>query len=400
MKPIRGLGLVACIALVFGNDPQGRVEAAQSTTGIWAQLQSPDPAVFAANLRAAGFPDATVGLLVSQQLESVYAARERELAPSMESTEGLRRFWAPEVRAAWLQLQREKSQRLRSVLGVAPDQRAKADWLVTAFPKLTVEARDIVRTITEDYDELDQRVRAEAHGYLLDEDAVMLEYLRQQRGSDLRQVLSEDEVLDYQIQRSRLGSLVRFRMELMEPTPAELRLVYQLAIQHGLETDFNRGAMVNPMKVLADIEDELARNWSPDRMQEYRRSRSHTYRKVFQLAQRLGLPRDSAAKVQDSFERMNKSLQDKFPHPAPPSRDGTSGGSPVMISRATNTQPARALRSGIPPEETAAFVKASLSTHLAEVRAVLGDRGFEEYESFCPWISRMAQGTLIYLYNY
>src|SRR3954463_8923848 len=120
---------LACLVLVF--NPSAR--AADVPTGAWAKIYSSDIPSYAANLRAAGVPAETVGVLISQEINARFKEREQELEPSLTSLQTLKEGWSAERREALVKLKREKNDLLRATLGAVPNETAKIELL---YPSL------------------------------------------------------------------------------------------------------------------------------------------------------------------------------------------------------------------------------------------------------------------------
>lgn len=143
---------------------------AAAPTAAWATFYSTDIPRYAANLRAAGCPEETIGVIISQEVNARFKAREEQLQPSTVTMKSLRADFSPERREALVQLRLEKNAILRAALGAVPQETVRVDWLPTALARLTPAQRDVVRMITDDYDVMIARVMSESFGHLLEED--------------------------------------------------------------------------------------------------------------------------------------------------------------------------------------------------------------------------------------
>lgn len=363
---------------------------------IWSQLYSKDEATYAVNLRAAGFPEAVVSVLVSQSIESDFAKRERALVPSTETAVGLRHFWAADVRAHWLRLQQEKSDRLRAALGRLPAQRVQSDWISSAFPDLLPEAQDEVRNLTEDYDNLEERVLAESRGHLLDDDLEMIAYLHRERAADLHRVLNDGQVVDYLIRRTKLGKLLLDKFEAFEPTPAEARLCYRLAEQHGLGLELYRNRHYDFEQAMRAVDKDLAEVWTPERLASFQRCRSWSYLRTFRIAERLGLGKVAADQVAESYDRMNESYRELFPASVAKAWRLGAGPNGIPDDLKAFVASAPAIDPPLPSGTREENVQRILAIHLGEVKAILGPRGTHEYEeTHHTWIRELKQGRLV-----
>ncbi len=362
------------------------VFAADAPENTWRQLHSTDFSRFAANLRTAGFPEETIGLLISQDVTRRFEERERALQPSVHSAEELRSFWTPERREAWLQLRKEKNELLRSVLGIAPDVVAATDWVAANYPRLSRSDCDTIRMITEDYDQLLQRVLTQSRGHLTDFDRETIGFLEAERVQDLGRLLSAAEVIDYQIKRSRFGTFVRHQLQCFDPSPAELQTYYQLGVKHGLHLlAFGHRMGQNP-EIQQAVDAELAALWSAERVATLKRARHPHYQTTFKLVDHLALPVAVADQIFDSHRQLDEDLRSMSSRRPAPVRIAVAPGERPDITAI------QAQRSAERKEALTGF----LDRHLAVVLSLLGETGLAEYrEVNRNWIERIAAGTVV-----
>lgn len=368
--------------------------AASAPPTAWVQLYDADAARFAANLRLAGFPEVTVGLLVSHEINTRFEAEERRLIEASQATDNIRKLWDPAHRVAWLQLQREKSRALRTALGTAPGVRATTDALAVEFPDLTPEARAALADIFLDYQQLEERVLAESKGHLLEMDLAMLTFLHEERSADLRQHLEEDRLIDLLIRRTRLGAILRSMLQCFDATPVEWRDCYRAGEKLGWNATVFQSGSIRVFDHFRELDEELGRTWSAERVAMLLRARRLSYRSTYQLVERLGQPRETVEVVHDSYLSMLNALLERHPPDA---------GMPRRFALRHELSVPIATGVPLPPKpftmtkkEREQFVLSVLDTHLAEVRDALGVLGYDEYCTMNDhWISRMRQGVTV-----
>ncbi len=371
---LRGVWRLAIVAVAG-------VPAVAGAAGLWARLYDPDPAVFVQHLRAAGMPGPEADLLIAHEVDRAYAVREKALEPPAATTEAQRDWWTPERRAAWLDLHRDKSRYLRQILGHAPDSGPKTDWIRETFPRLSPAQEDLVRAITADYDELLASERAAWQGHETRADLDTEIHLEENRSNELAEVLTPDEVADYEIRNSRLGRKLREDLTCFEPTQEELRTCLRVLHEVGHAADYLQTGIKIEVPVggpfvggppRAYPRDLAARQalaagleslWSPERLEHFWRAYSSFYRTTFFIVRRLGLPDSVTDQIFDSRVAISATEAEVRPY------NGPAASAP---SRKFGRFPALA------------------EQHCRLVRSLLGEKGYAEYlEQNRGWIDRM-----------
>lgn len=347
--------------------------------GIWAQIYSPDISTYADNLRAAGVPKATVGVIISHEINTLFRAREAALQPSLKSLQTLKEGWSAERREALIQLRREKNELLRSVLGAVPDETAKVDFSPESLAGATVEQREMARLIMEDYQAMTARVNRESRGFLLEEDREKIRYLDAAVDADLAQVLSPELAVDFHIERTGYLRALRGRLELFKPTAQEVRDLFTVRRRTGLDVEARNMNSNRLMEIHRASLAELAKLWSPKRYAEYTRLASTTYQEAYHLARRRGLPSDVADRIFDSRKETYKKSWDF-----------------MQQSRAAQTKGTRPTSSTPPSSPQNDPVKDAIAEHISLVKQLLGEAGYEEYYGLnSSWIDLFSKGSVL-----
>lgn len=350
MRPLPLLVAFACASLAHAAQP----------SGLWAQLYSPDLKQFAANLRGAGVPEETVGLLVSQAVNNRFAAREQALQPSVASVQTLREGWTAERREELLKLKQEKNDLLRSVFGQLPGETAKPAIIPPTLTHLTPPQRELVRLITEDYAAMNARVFTESRGVLLEEDREKLRYLETARDTDLVKALGEENALDYQVATNPLMKATIPRLQLFQPTPQELRDLFVVRRKYDYEIAIRTtGNPGRQQEVKKQINAELLQRWGAPRFAAYQRLGSSIYQQIYFLVQRLGKPAAIADQIYDSQLAAREGPMKMI--------DELRGRGPVM------------LKEGERPPRPGDLAKKLIAEHCELVKQLLGVDGYNEY---------------------
>lgn len=333
---------------------------AAEPTGLWAQLFSPDLKTYAANLRNAGAPEETVGLLVSQAINARFKEREDKLRPSVDSLETLRQGWSAERREALLQLKQEKNDLLRSLFGVLPAEVANPVRIPETLGHLTKGQREMVRLIVEDYDAMNARVFTESYGVLLEEDREKLRYLESARDTDLVKAIGEADAINFQVATSRLMQATVQRLKLFQPTAQELRDLFLVRRKYGYEIALRTtGNPGGSQELKKKINAELEQLWGKERFAAYVRTSSAIYQQTVFLVQRLGKPPAVADQIYDHQVAAREA--------------------PFKMMDEMRTRGPIRLREGELPPRPGDLAKQKMGEHCEFVKQLLGDAGYEEY---------------------
>jgi hypothetical protein len=360
---------------------------------VWASLYSTDIPRYAANLRAAGCPEETVGLLISHEINLRFLEKEKALQPSLLSAKTLREEFSPERREALLKLGLEKNAMMRSVLGRVPQEVARFDWTPGELSHLTPQEQETVRMIMEDYNTMIARILVESRGHLIDEDRDKLRFLETQRESDLGKFLNQDEMADFELKVTAYGQAIRTGLVLFNPTQEQLRTYLTLGRKHGLDYESFRLNPERKNEEQAAMNAELEKIWDAETYARYRRGISGHYVQIFALVARLHLPASVAEEVfasqKQTTEAAYRIYEDARPtasRPPPPPY-----GTERMFHQAP-LSPSNSERIRSSHDQIVALTQA----HCDLIRERLGDAGFAEYFALNRrWLSEMQTGGVI-----
>jgi hypothetical protein len=386
---MRGLiySLVGC-GLILGS-------VGRAAEDIWARLRSDDITTFADNLRGAGIPTDTVAIIISHEVNQRFRDREAQLQPNHSNASSLRQEFSPERREALLQLRLEKNEILRAALGTVPTAKAQFEWPAAVLNRLSERERDVVRAITDDYDLMIGRVMTEARGYLLDDDREKLRFLETERAADLRKVLTEEEVLDFEIATTGYGREIRVLLQVFEPTPEQLRTYLRLAKETGLAHLARSKASQQFVARRREFEDRLAATWDAETYTRYRRSISINYVALHLLVRRLKLDPEIALRIHDSARATTEEGMRLFrqtaswetPTSAPA---GVRSTTLVIVPNQPEIQAAQA--------KVAVKMRELVEAHARFARTLLGERGYTAYADVASgWMEPMRRGQAVQL---
>lgn len=210
------------------------VSPATAAVSAWPEFQASDLSGLVARLRGAGFPPATIRVVVSNILRERYAVRMRELLPQQNPAE----YWknprydlaaSPKTQAALRDLGREQNKQLKDLLGEDFYRAETVDLLGARerqFGDLPLAKIEQFQKITADYNELSTKVRDDSQGILLPEDREKLALLEREQRADIERLLTPEELLQYDLRNSRAANTVRSRLGKFDVTEEEFRALY------------------------------------------------------------------------------------------------------------------------------------------------------------------------------
>jgi hypothetical protein len=285
----------------------------------WSTIESTNYAVYINNLRGIGCPEETVRDIIITDISKLFAKRRAALRAQLQPY----KFWQtgdalqndyssnPELQKVLQELEKEQRTLVKQLLGVDYKTEMARYWLDENYDDrmygfLAPEKQDQIKTLQSKFDELEQEVYARSKGMLLDEDQEQLRRIEKQREAELAQVLSPEELEEYQLRNSSTANSMRAQMTGFQPTEEEFRKIFR--IQKVFDNDFNSAFDVTDnaqaeVKARAQQEaqdalnDEIKTILGDKRFTEYQRAQDPDYRTLVQVADRFELSRDVANRV-------------------------------------------------------------------------------------------------------
>jgi hypothetical protein len=279
--------------------------AAPEPPRLWEQLEGENARSFALRLRAAGVPDRTGRLLVTDALRRQYLERQRQLIGSTEPAD----FWKTAAAAAdrdrqseLRALAREHRDLLAAVYGGDEGVAADRERERRLYGPLPDEKLDRVDRIHADYGEMAEDIRVSAGSLLLPTDRETLALLEQERRKDVAAILTAEELELYDLQTSATARTLRARLAAFAPTEREFRAFF--ALQRDFDERFGPGGIApddGRQRERASAEVELNARiraaLGETRYEEYRKTQDAGYRMAARIAERFGLPTRRAGDV-------------------------------------------------------------------------------------------------------
>ena len=338
--------------------PASPAAAAGGGPEIWSSLQNPDLRTYRAQLEAAGFSPRLARALAAAELHRQFMARWTAVARKTDDYP----FWEQLVRdpATSAELQRifrEEYETSRELLGPNPDGDAPA-LLHAQFPSLSEDKIARILSISQAY--AGQRIDvfgSLAGGSMTTAMRDKLLALDHDQHAQLAQVLTPEELENYELRTSQLAGELRVKFSAFDGTDDEFRTVFRLqsnfadrlAPQYVPPTPEERDAREAAQKELSE---QIHAALGDERFAQYQRSQDFNYQQTYRLVGRLDLPHSAA----DDVWAVQQDIQQRFP-----------------ALRANRT---------LTPEARAQQLAAMADEAKTRITSILGERGFEAYKQY------------------
>lgn len=299
-------------------DKAGGINVADVDPALWTNLSGEDHAALVTRLRDAGFPPSVVRAIVAAQVGESFAARRKAIAPPKTDIP----FWKidqptdPKTLAAVRELGREQGKAMKELLGTTLpiDDPLYAASLRRQYGNLPQEKIDQITRVKQDYQELQQQVYTAAGMgsggpiTMLPEERAKLALLEKEQRTDIAQLLTPQELEDYELRASNTANQMRYSLSAFQPNEDEFRTIYKL--QRQFDEQYNGQAMMAAQgtpaaqevmrqrmeaqkQLVADVKAALG----PERGADYERASDNNFQQINRVVERLDLPKESAVQV-------------------------------------------------------------------------------------------------------
>jgi hypothetical protein len=286
---------------------------------VWPALDSAEAAKLIERLEKSGFPSDIIRALISAQIREQHAARRKALLGAA----GDRPFWKdsipdPKTQMALRELDREHRKQMRELFG--DDAEAESDSIRNLYQTRTLsflpsEKADEIRRLMRDHDERRSDMFASGLGGPIDREKTMA--LEKERDAAIAQLLSPDELREYNVRNSYAANSLREQLTAFNPTEEEFRTIFKLRepFEERFDQRYQTGiVLANQERMNAEkaLNDQIKAALAPARAAEYDRAIDFNYRRTSQLVSRLELPPETAANLwavqQEFLERRRSGL--------------------------------------------------------------------------------------------
>ena len=299
-----------------------------SSRFTWYSLEGRDYKTYIANLRTIGCPNETIQDIIIAAVNRDYQAREAalklrpyQMKPWETAETTNTRDWNKVAQLG--ELAREKKALLKDLLGIdVPVQaplilsRQTHEKFDAALQLLPEEKRDAVRAIHEKYWLDSQRLQQRTLGEFDADDRVAYQNIRAERRDALAKLLTPAEFEDLELRISTTASSLRSQLASFAPTENEFREIFRLKREFTEEYNTRGGVdpedqTINQQRAQASqqVEEQIKAALGPERYAEYQRAQDGNYRRLVQVADQSGLPRDTAVKGYEIQRALADELQ-------------------------------------------------------------------------------------------
>ena len=325
----------------------------------WASLRTDDLPAMVQRLRERGVPPEFVRAIITAQVREAYAARMKAVDPDVDR----RPFWKsystdPKVQLAQLRLHREQQKVVRDLLGDAdPQEQLQALYQGLRFETVPPEKVADVQRIVRQFEDARNDIYSSAGGGMIGpEIQKRADALMKDRHAALAQVLTPQELEEWDIRNSDVARNIRSQLAAFNPTEAEFRTIYKM--QAEFEERFPRMSMAMSQEdqqrrgeAQMQLNQQIKAALGPVRAPDFDRANDYSYRQTSQLVARLELP----AATTEQVYNVQKEIREKL----------------NTLGRSSSTPAER--------EQLFTNLRAEAETR---VTAILGARGFEAYKQY------------------
>ncbi|MDQ6632788.1 MAG: hypothetical protein M3Y82_13700 [Verrucomicrobiota bacterium] len=287
----------------------------------WETVESEDYKKYIANLRAIDCPEETIRDIIIADVEKYYAKKLRPLRKKEEQP-----FWKnshgwggdnAEFSKAVSRFEKEKKALLKELLGIDYwKERAKRNgWDSGDDPfmeSLPQEKKDSLQTIQENFQEMKQEIHRKARGYFDQDDQEELEKIQRQEHEEMAKVLSPDELFEYEVRHSEIASNLKYNdLQGFDASEQEFRAIFKAkqAQEFAGVNDESDSVKKAAREQWKEAENFLKASLGEDRFKEFKMAENWDYRNLVQMTERQGLPKDSARKVYEMKDEVEKAAQ-------------------------------------------------------------------------------------------
>jgi len=205
----------------------------------WSSIESTNYTTYIKNLRDIGCPEETIRDIIITDISKLFAKRRAALRAQLQPY----RFWQtgdalqndyssnPELQRQLQDLEKEQRMLVKQLLGV--DYRAEMGryWVDESYDErmygfLPQEKQDQLKALQSRYDDMEQEIYTRSKGMLLDEDQEQLRRIEKQREAELAQVLTPEQLEEYELRNSSTANSMRAQMTGFQPTEEEFRKIF------------------------------------------------------------------------------------------------------------------------------------------------------------------------------
>jgi len=284
----------------------------------WSSIESTNYLMYIHNLRGFGCPEETIRDIILTDIAKLYTRQRARLVVAARPFEywrtvgpGEDALFNPELEEGFAQLDRERDQLVRDLLGVDFTSEinrylgkvSEADRLYAFLPP---EKRLQVVSLLRSLKQMREQIVANSGGILLPSDEEQLRIIDQTRDAELAGLLTPEEYKAYQLTASPLAETLRHELDGFQPSPEEFQSIYNLRHNYDtiIESALAQGELTDPdarERVLSDaeqsLEEEMRKTLGEERYEAYQRATDPDYQFLVKWSDRLQLSGQLADQV-------------------------------------------------------------------------------------------------------
>lgn len=288
----------------------------------WEQVQSAELTNYVAGLRGIGCPEETIRDIIGGELIEQYLARRRVALEPWQ-----RRYWDLAVHGLGKakeefgkeldKLKAETIEQLDDIVGehVSETEEPNPTRLDTRFDFLSEDKRRQLADLDKQFNEMENRP-PRGRNPMTPEQKARLKELKDQRVEAVRAVLTPEEFEEYRLRTSRYATVGR-GLTGFDATEDDLRALTRTYEQFSsADESLDRKAAdyearrKQQQELKRQRDEALKTQFGEERYAEFKRAQDGNFREIFQVAERYGLPRETAVQVDElrrvAQENMNR----------------------------------------------------------------------------------------------
>lgn len=294
----------------------------------WSTVESADFKEYIKNLRAIGCPEETVRDIIIADVNKLFAARRI----AMFSPEKELNYWEPDDQNdMWRNrkfqkqnqmMEREKRDLIRELLDIDLNKEmqkfygyGQSDRTGKMLSFLPQEKSAAVKTLREKYQTLISKVYEDADDNGSVETQTQIKNIRAQQKTELAQLLSPEEMRQYDLRLSDTAQSLRHGLLGFEPSEQEFASLFGIRERFdGTMQDIpydpdDEAGNKKRSEIYKQMENKIKSSMTPERYAEYKRGNDYEYRELLNFTKGLDLPKAAADQTYDIKKSAEEAVQ-------------------------------------------------------------------------------------------
>lgn len=298
------------------NSPSPRSQN-ESTNAVkqftWELVESEDYRKYIANLRAIGCPEETIHDIIIADVNKLFESRRAKLRTTRKRFE----YWKASSMMTAMgdeeglkqkqELNREKRELLKELLGVAPEEKPDVNTLLSPLETMldflpSSKQSEVLETMQRYQAKI---MKAISNGAPDAEDQKKMMALQKEMESEISRLMTPQQFEDYQLRMSQTSMMMRMQLAVFDPSEQEFKEIFKL--RKTFDDEFpvlgyggaDAAERDRRTKAQTELDSKLKNLLGEERFTEYQRGQDFNYQAIAKTADRFNLPKDSAVKVYD-----------------------------------------------------------------------------------------------------